>query len=80
MKEDGSITSMPEFIHNGTGKEVRSFEIPLEEDAEDIELTYVEPIDYFPEEIRKEFKLGEYAEEEDDEEDETGYATLDAHY
>ena len=26
-------------------------------------VVYVEPIDYFPEEIRKEFKLGEYAEE-----------------
>ena len=26
-------------------------------------IVYVEPIDYFPEEIRKEFKLGEFAEE-----------------
>ncbi len=51
-----------------------------QEDEKDIELTYVEPIDYFPEEIRKEFKLGEYAEEEDDEDgEETGYATPDAH-
>ena len=30
-------------------------------------IIYVEPIDYFPEEIRKEFKLGEYAEKEDNE-------------
>ena len=30
-------------------------------------VVYVEPIDYFPEEIRKEFKLGEYAEKEDNE-------------
>ena len=30
-------------------------------------IVYVEPIDYFPEEIRKEFKLGEYAEKEDNE-------------
>ena len=26
-------------------------------------VVYVEPVDYFPEELRKEFKLGEYAEE-----------------
>ena len=26
-------------------------------------IVYVEPIDYVPEEIRKEFKLGEFAEE-----------------
>ena len=30
-------------------------------------IIYVEPVDYFPEELRKEFKLGEYAEKEDDE-------------
>ena len=29
-------------------------------------IIYVEPIDYFPEEIRKEFKLGEYADKEDE--------------
>ena len=30
---------------------------------EDVKIVYAEPADYFPEEIRKEFKLGEYAEE-----------------
>lgn len=30
-------------------------------------IIYSEPAEYFPEEIRKEFKLGEYAETEDDE-------------
>ena len=30
-------------------------------------VVYVEPVDYFPEELRKEFKLGEYAENEDNE-------------
>ena len=29
-------------------------------------IVYVEPIDYFPEEIRKEFKLGEYAKPQED--------------
>ena len=26
-------------------------------------VVYIEPVDYFPKEIRKEFKLGEFAEE-----------------
>ncbi|MBO4413572.1 MAG: hypothetical protein J5830_02580 [Clostridia bacterium] len=30
-----------------------------------VKAIYVEPADYFPKEIRKEFKLGEYAEEEE---------------
>ena len=29
-------------------------------------ITYVEPIDYFPEEIRKKYKLGEYYEESEE--------------
>ncbi len=32
---------------------------------------YVEPEDYFPEEIRKKYKLGEYNTDEDEDEDET---------
>lgn len=30
---------------------------------EDVKIVYSEPLDYFPEETRKKFKLGEYAEE-----------------
>lgn len=29
-----------------------------------VKTTYVEPADYFPKEIRKKWKLGEYAEDE----------------
>ena len=29
-------------------------------------IVYAEPLDYFPKEIRKEYKLGEYAEKIDD--------------
>ncbi|MEE3460755.1 MAG: hypothetical protein VZR00_02545 [Lachnospiraceae bacterium] len=32
-------------------------------------IRYSEPADYFPEELRKEFKIGEYAEDESDEEE-----------
>ena len=32
--------------------------------SENKEIVYSEPKDYFPEEIRKEYKLGEYAEED----------------
>ncbi|MEE3393614.1 MAG: hypothetical protein VZR23_08070 [Lachnospiraceae bacterium] len=35
-----------------------------------INARYVEPAGYFPEEIRKEFKIGEYAEDDGDEEKE----------
>ena len=31
-----------------------------------VKITYVEPADYFPKEIRKKYKLGEYAEEENE--------------
>lgn len=30
----------------------------------EVKIAYSEPLDYFPEEIRKEYKLGEYAEED----------------
>ena len=30
----------------------------------DVKIAYAEPLDYFPEEIRKKYKLGEYAEED----------------
>ena len=30
----------------------------------EVKIVYSEPLDYFPEEIRKEYKLGEYAEED----------------
>lgn len=33
-------------------------------------LTYVEPEDYIPEDLRKKYKLGEYAEEEEPTEEE----------
>ena len=29
----------------------------------DVKIVYAEPIDYFPKEIRKKYKLGEYAEQ-----------------
>ena len=31
-------------------------------DAEKKKVVYVEPVDYFPEEVRKKYKLGEFAE------------------
>ena len=57
MKEDGSRIDMPTYVANGGGKEIATHEVPP------TQLTYVEPIEYMPEELRKEFKLGEYAEE-----------------
>lgn len=36
-----------------------------------VKAIYVEPEDYFPEEIRKKYKLGEYNADYDDDEDET---------
>ena len=30
-------------------------------------IIYVEPMDYFPKELRKKYKLGEYAEDDEDE-------------
>ena len=41
-------------------EEIETHEVP-----QDIQLTYVEPIEYMPEELRKEFKLGEYAEDDE---------------
>lgn len=41
----------------------RSYEEKKKEEAKIVEATYVEPANYFPEETRKKFKLGEYAEE-----------------
>lgn len=33
------------------------------------EVTYSEPVDYIPKELRKKYKLGEFADEEEDEEE-----------
>ena len=57
MKEDGIVTSLPENEDN-IGIEIRTYDI-----SRDIQLTYVEPADYIPKSIRKEYKLGEYAED-----------------
>ena len=44
-------------------KELNRHNDILDAEAKIIEATYVEPASYFSEEIRKKFKLGEYAEE-----------------
>ena len=46
-------------------------ERPCPEKTEE-KIVYVEPADYIPEELRKEFKLGEYAEDPDGESVEDG--------
>ncbi len=37
-----------------------------EKKAKTIKVVYVEPADYIPEDLRREFKLGEFAERKDD--------------
>ena len=37
-----------------------------EQKAKTIKVVYAEPPDYFPEEIRRKYKLGEFAEPKDD--------------
>ncbi len=59
MKEDGRLTTILESVGK-LGQEIETHEVP-----QDIQLTYVEPIEYMPEELRKEFKLGEYAEDDE---------------
>ena len=44
-----------------------------------VKTVYIEPEDYFPEEIRKKYKLGEYNTDDDDEdetEDESGVTEI----
>ena len=38
----------------------------LEQKAKTIKVVYAEPADYIPEDLRREFKLGEFAERKDD--------------
>ena len=38
----------------------------IDKDGNEIKTAYIEPADYFPEEIRKKCKLGEYNEDPED--------------
>ena len=58
MKTDGTLTTLPE-VDDKLGKEIKTHTIPQE-----TTITYVEPADYIPKEIRKKYKLGEYADDE----------------
>ena len=37
----------------------------MENENKNPQITYLEPAEYFPEELRKKYKLGEYAESEE---------------
>lgn len=75
LKENGRAINQTDFFECNNPVHIREIEIDSDGDLESVinmeycrkivEAAYIEPSDYFPKEIRKKYKLGEYNTDED---------------